>query len=201
MAIIAILAGIMSIAISGFQRDARLETDQNTAQQVYMGFQNMLTRCEITQDRKVFDADALDGTSAHSGDALTYCQVMFTVSAADISGDIEVISTYGTTGSYTATLSSSDTGYAVIKKAINENLSFSTDGTMKVYADFENYIVDSACYFEITDSTSANTQLALMTEYGTGNKYRTLKNLGEQRSLAKSKGAYFGAYPYYDALS
>ncbi len=201
MAIIAILAGIMSIAISGFVRDARIETDQNAAQQAYMGFQNMLTRCEIMQDRECFDADALDGHTIYSSNALTYCEIKFTVSEADIPGDIEVISTYGTAGSYAVTLSSGDTGYTSIKKTIGENLSFSTEGTVKIYADLENYIVDSACYLETTDETLADTQIALLTEFGTTNKYRTIENIGKHKALIKDKGVYLGAYPYSDAFS
>jgi len=200
MAIIAILAGIMSLVISGFVRDARIETDQNMAQQAYMGFQNMLTKCEIMQDRECFDADALDGNTTYSSNALTYCEIKFIVSEADISGDIEVISTYGTAGSYTAALSSGDSGYTSIKKAIGENLSFSTDGTVKIYADVENYVVDSACYLETTDETLADTQIALLTEFGTTNKFRTIENIGEHKDLIKNNGAYLGAYPYSDAL-
>lgn len=204
MAIIAVLAGMMSIAISGFQRDARMETDNNMAQQVYMGFQNMLTRCEIMQDRTVFDADALYALGAgsmpsHSNNALTYSVISFTVVDMDIFGTLEISSVYDGSTTINASIGSGYAGYDKLRKAIKDNLSFDSDGTVVVYVNYEDYTVDSAVYLETTDATQAAGYLNRLTEYSS--KYRTLQDTAEQKTLIKNYGAYIGAYPFESAIS
>ena len=55
IAIIAILAGITSMALAGFRRDARIQTNNNKAQMVFSTFQDIVIDCEITQDKSMFD--------------------------------------------------------------------------------------------------------------------------------------------------
>lgn len=205
MAIIAILAGMMSIAIGGFQRDARMETDNNMAQQVYMGFQNMLTRCEIMQDRTVFDSDALfalgsGSTPTHGGQALTYAVISFTVVDMDITRNIEINSTYTGGGTVSGSYAAGNAAYEKLKKTIKDNLSLDSDGTIWVYVNYEDYTVDSAVYVEATDVTQASGYCNRLTEYGS-NKYRTLQDTAEQKTLIKNYGAYIGAYPFESAIS
>lgn len=81
LAIIAVLAGIMSLAVSGFVRDARIETANNNAQMVYMAFQDIIMDCEIKQDNSIFEGHEGDNT----GDIIG-AVVFFRVSATDAEG-------------------------------------------------------------------------------------------------------------------
>lgn len=78
MAIIAILAGIMSLAIGGFQRDARIETNNNKAQMIYMAFQDILIDCEVKQDKSIFE-----GHSGEDIDGIVGAVVFFRISEKD----------------------------------------------------------------------------------------------------------------------
>ena len=49
IAILAILAGMISIVTSGLVRDARLESARTSAQEAYTGIQNALIQMEIKQ--------------------------------------------------------------------------------------------------------------------------------------------------------
>ena len=75
IAIIAILAGIMSLAIGGFQRDARIETNNNKAQMIYMAFQDILIDCEVKQDKSIFE-----GHSGEDIDGIVGAVVFFRIS-------------------------------------------------------------------------------------------------------------------------
>lgn len=55
IAIIGILAGIMSVVMNGFARDNRLETNNAKAKVIYDAFQDILIDCEVKQDKSMFD--------------------------------------------------------------------------------------------------------------------------------------------------
>ena len=55
IAIIAILSGILSIAMRGFRRDALIETQNDNARMVFTAFQDILIDMEIKQDKSLFD--------------------------------------------------------------------------------------------------------------------------------------------------
>lgn len=55
IAIIGILAGIMSVVMNGFARDNRLETNNAKAKVIYDAFQDILIDCEVKQDKSIFD--------------------------------------------------------------------------------------------------------------------------------------------------
>ena len=91
MAIIAILAGIMSLAIGGFQRDAKIEAANNEAQIAYTGFQNILVRCEINQDIDLFNIRKIVAPS--STDKPTYCVVAFEMANGTVVGGQYILTT------------------------------------------------------------------------------------------------------------
>lgn len=55
IAILVILAGISSVVMSGFRRDAQIETNNNKAQMVFTAFQDVIIDMEIKQDLSMFD--------------------------------------------------------------------------------------------------------------------------------------------------
>ena len=55
IAIITVLSGILSLAINGFRRDARIETNNKKAQMVYTAFQDILIDMEVSQDTSMLD--------------------------------------------------------------------------------------------------------------------------------------------------
>ena len=206
--IIAVLAGIVSIAVSGFQRDAKIETNNNKAQMVYSGFQNQLIQCEIKQDVSLFDVDAISATPAYSGKKLTYAAVKFTMSEGDVKGDIIVKACYDnqTANTLIATVSSGNAFYKNMKQAILSFVDSSFEGTAVTYLDVENYTVDSVCYYEKEsdyESTKDSHMLSsLMNIYSwdstvavQGKNFQSFTNMNEQKNLVKYNGVYCGAYP------
>lgn len=81
IAIIAILAGVINLATQGFIRDARLETMNDKAQMVYMAFQDIVTNCEIKQDKSIFEGHDGDDTEKIIG-----AVVFFRISNTDANG-------------------------------------------------------------------------------------------------------------------
>ncbi len=221
MAIIAILAGISSIIINGFQRDARMEADNNKAQMLYTGFQNIMIQCEINQDMSLFDIDALSASPLYSGQTnpadnkpLTYARAVFTMYNADIQGGITVAGFYGNdnTKNKMATLSSGNKGYAELRKAILSEIDASFEGTAAVYINIEDYTVDSAVYYEsakdFTDHQDSTATMVKTSPTGLkgylweknddkkGKIFQSFFSRDEQREAFDDKGVHCGAYPY-----
>ena len=85
MAIIAILAGISSLAIGGFMRDARLETANNNARMIYTAFQDIIMDCEIKQDKSIFEGHEGEDTEGIIG-----AVVFFRISEIDADGHANI---------------------------------------------------------------------------------------------------------------
>lgn len=81
IAIIAILAGILSTVMNGFVRDARLETANNNARIIYTAFQDIIMDCEIKQDNSIFEGHGGDNTKDIIG-----AVVFFRISETDADG-------------------------------------------------------------------------------------------------------------------
>lgn len=214
--IIAILAGISSIIINGFQRDARIETSNNYAKMLHSGMQNQLIQCEIKQDNELFNADpALN-------DKLIYSRIFFRMEATQIDDVIAVSSTYkNATGDVInyATRGNALTGewFNQLENAILSTVDSSFEGFCAVYIDYENYTVDSALCFELTDAndmdlgdySNITTYFSDINSYvpatywaGEDNRkqFRMLISAQGQRNCIENKGVYFGAYPTIDVM-
>ncbi len=219
MAIIAILAGIMSLAISGFQRDARMESDNNKARLAYSGFQNVLMQCEINQDISVFDARAMCSPSKSvAGEDLTYAHVVFDMEEGDISGGIRVYGIYANSSSKNqGVLLSSGKEYDKLRKTILSFLDNSFEGVVCAYLDIENYTVDSVMYYESAayissslngSNTMAKTAPTGISAYyitgasapGNGKMFQSIADQSNHRKIIK-KGIYCGAYPMIREVS
>lgn len=218
MAIIAILAGILSTLITGFQRDARLESNNNKAHMIYTGVQNQLIQCEINQDRSLFDADAHASSPAHGDDELIYVELYFKVEQSKVSDTIFVASKYddGTFyGDGVSTTTYSD-WYDELVKAILSFVDNSFEGFCAVYIDYEDYTVDSAICVE--PSFAKDVDMDVYTTGGDGigqlmsslnpycpynawagedsaKTFRILTSVSAQETAVKNDGIYFGAYP------
>ncbi|MBQ8175946.1 MAG: type II secretion system protein [Oscillospiraceae bacterium] len=217
MAIIAVLAGMISLVVTGFQRDARIESNNNKAQLVYTAFQNILINCEIEQDDEVFDSGApYAGINAD----LNYVRVEFGMSNAKIDDRITVSPVYAVSTSVDRNPLAFDRNdsdadrkayYAVVEKAITSYLDNSFEGYAVVYIDYKNYVVDSVIYFEpniikspITNWTAdVGQKLSKLNTYADEYKYssenfRMLNSLAKQKEYYKYVGSHLGAYPKAD---
>lgn len=220
MAIIAILAGMISLFVGGFQRDARIESNNNKAQLVYTAFQNILINCEIEQDDEVFDVAATDAAK------LKYIQFEFGMSDADVDDRITIFPKYDATVSDPAPSDSSSERYDILRndtdskkkeyfakaeKAIESYLDSSFEGYAIVYINYEDYAVDSVVYFEPNVIPSPVTNYALdvdsrissLNTYADEYKYssenfRMLNSLADQKKYYKYVGSNLGAYPKAD---
>lgn len=210
----------MSLAISGFQRDARMDADNNKAHMAYTGFQNALIQCEINQDGKIFDVNAASATPDASCKKVTYSIVRFTMANGDISGNIQVTSVYDNTSSKnkTASASSGTDFYKDMRKTVLSFFDNTFEGTVVAYLDVENYLVDSAVYYETESYFTSNANSnGLMTKTAvvgmkaytldsntkTGD-YKTCQMLYDrtmQRTAIKNHGVYFGSYPMAQELA
>ncbi len=198
IAIIGILAAMITLFVGGFQRDARLEANNNRAQMFYTGFQNMITQCEIKQDSTIFD-------NASNTDPLQYAVVKFTVDTS-LGSDLNAITNIKlakNASADSALQSDSDTdnstgNWKKLREAIVKEMSLTFDGTVYVYINCKDYIVDSVCYFESTDD------IGKLTEYPSacsGINYRGLVDIYAQKGLVKSDGLYTGVYPMYSDIA
>ncbi|MBR3970518.1 MAG: prepilin-type N-terminal cleavage/methylation domain-containing protein [Ruminococcus sp.] len=171
MAIIAILAGIVSTLIGGFQRNARLEDNNNKAQMVYTGMQNQLIQCEINQDRSLLDADAKGGNSSndnYKNDDMVYVELYFEMTQGKVGDHIYVASTYKTQSAKkdyadrNSVVTSEKKWYAGLEEMILSFVDNSFEGFCAVYIDYEDYLVDSVIYLEPGASQGVD-----MTSYST----------------------------------
>lgn len=165
MAIIAILAGISSTLIQGFQRDARLETGNNKAQMLHTGIQNLLIQCEIKQDRSLFDADALGdkpSNASYEADPMVYAELYFRIADGKIDDEIYLVSKYKTEATkrnYAERNSSNakkKAWFDDLEKAILSVADASLEGFCAVYIDYEDYVVDSAICIEPAFSSNVD---------------------------------------------
>ena len=213
--IIVILAGISSMVVSGFQRDARIETNNNKAQMAYSGFQNILIQCEIKQDSTIFDADAIPTTSGasytptYAGEKLTYSNVVFYIHGGQTTS-IDITSYYENKVAHSVmrTLSPSSgvdenkKAYEEFKNSILSNVDNSFEGVIYANVDNENYTVDSVCYFERSEDYSLENFKTLgvfgfeTDSKAKGKTFTTLKSLSDHKKIYDDKGVCYGVYPY-----
>ncbi len=220
MAIIGILAGTISLFVAGFQRDARIETNNNKAKMVYTAIQNILINCEIEQNDEVFDIAKTDTSE------LKYIMFQFGMSGAKLDDTITIIPQYTPTvsspppvdasGRYDITRTGTYKEYfAEAEEAITSYLDDTFEGYAVVYIDFENYVVDSVIYFEPnvipSPVTNYTTQVApyitALTGYadihhysGSTYYFRMINTFDKQKEYYKYVGPYLGGYPMVEDL-
>lgn len=220
IAIIAILAGIISLAISGFQRDARVEAANNKARIAYTGFQNILIQCEINQNKDLFNVRKI--VTPTSTDKPTYCVVAFEMDKGTIvDGQFVLTTMYGAAavsadsnksvcGSGTGVSDEEKKAYKKFETFVKSNFSQDFTGAMAFYIDLEDYLVDSAVYCEtasgLTTSINSASSAAPAQKYMTamvyeagdnakGKVFITFNDIASQKNMYKKNGIVCGAYP------
>ncbi len=220
MAIIVILAGIMSLVTQSFVRNARRETANDTAQLLFTGFQNVLTQCEIKQDSSAFAYDSTNlfdlgrvivSVKAYSGNIQVLKVENFKSDGTDI-GAADVEFTSGGLEWDTAKVSTYKGDLSklanVILGVLDANSSF--EGEAKIYIDYENFEVKSVVYKTISDDSRNQTLNddnfadGDLTGYGGDSSddwwYYGYGTRGDQETAMEQHPLY-GVYPFQDALT
>lgn len=217
IAIIAVLAGMMSIAVQGFLRDARLETANNKARIVFTGFQNMLIQCETKQDDSLFfRVDDTGHTNGQVHAAIVYFHIASSGNGASygvqrIGDKIEVLNIFKDGGvkhgdAYDRNDANADrkAAYEKLATAISSFIPNDMDGTYAVFIDYENYTVDSVLYRALdngVDPTIVLDNVKQTNKDSKGYYYCGLNNESEQKAVYKNKGISYGVYPFGDDIS
>lgn len=155
IAILAILAGMISIITSGLVRDSRLETARNEAQTVYTSVQNALIQIEIKQEGNVLDPT----TYGAGGTFSKYVTLSFIMDNGNMSSSDSMVIYDGST---TATLSydypsassaATDTEkkFRKLAKYLTDNLAMDFTGYVYAAIDMEDWVVDSVVFVEDYD--------------------------------------------------
>lgn len=152
IAILAILAGMVSIVTNGLVRDSRLETARDKAQTVYTSVQNALIQMEIKQE-----SDLLDPTTYGAGGTFSkYVTLSFVMENGLMTDSHDLVINDGTT---TATLSydypnavsattETEKKFRRLAKYLTDNLAMDFTGYVYAAIDMEDWIVDSVVYVE-----------------------------------------------------
>lgn len=152
IAILAILAGMISIITSGLVRDSRLETARDKAQTVYTSVQNALIQIEIKQESTILDPT----TYGAGGTFSKYVTLSFVMDNGNMSSSHAMVINDGTT---TATLAydypsaasaTTDTEkkFRKLAKYLSDNLAMDFTGYVYAAIDMEDWVVDSVVFVE-----------------------------------------------------
>lgn len=154
IAILAILAGMISIVTTGLVRDSRLETARDKAQTVYTSVQNALIQMEIKQESELLDP----ATYGASGtDPFTeYVTLGFIMDKGVISksedftiNDGKKTKTLNFDYPNAATASNdNEKNFRKLAKYLTDNLSMDFTGYVYAAIDMEDWVVDSVVYVE-----------------------------------------------------
>lgn len=220
IAIIGVLSGILSMAISAFMRDARIETNNNKAQMIYTGFQNILIQCEINQDDSLFDMH--DNTSIAGDPTIPLDEVIlcFGMDGSELHDDMYLEmswqTSYASSGSSPISRTYYEDWYEKIEDAIRSEID-EFEGSVMVFMDLENYLVNSVIFFEpniksvddlksdlstgsgsAIDSISSCASMYKVKD-GNGLVFQMVDSHSAQREYYDNVGPHFGAYPMADS--
>lgn len=202
IAILSILAGMISLMVPAFVRDSRMETDHNNAQVMYSAIQNYLIDCEINQDVSFFNV--LTGT-----DTPVAACVIFHIAQEDYGelrlGDKIEVTTYSSSDDESDAYGTTDEKYKKFKKMVIESIDKKMAGSYAVYVDLENYTVDSVVCRELENGKDPTVDTTKLKSYkhdpGDKYSYYSVDNMFDIRDIIKSSGIYYGVYPYQDDLT
>lgn len=230
IAIIAILAGISSIAVQGYVRDANLETADNKAQQVYTAVQNTLIQFEIAQDYTAIDAKCIDSwrSGGSAPESAKYINLEFEVKNGTLNGaDVKLTNvtdsktvTYNSSYNYPSATVPSTTdkegrAFAKLAKYLCGSLSEEFSGYAYACIDMENWTVDTVFFTENSAKvkSSANGALDFANTYrktgsADGQKILGCDNVFDQKkkyngkdtACVGAKGVVVGFYPMMNDL-
>lgn len=152
IAILAILAGMISILTTGLVRDSRLETARDKAQTVYTSVQNALIQIEIKQE-----SELLDPTTYGAGGTFSkYVTLSFVMDNGTMTSSHDFVIDDGST---TATLAydypnatsaatNTEKKFRKLAKYLTDNLAMDFTGYVYAAIDMEDWVVDSVVFVE-----------------------------------------------------
>lgn len=228
IAILSILAGMISIITSGLVRDSRNEAARNVAQEVYTGIQNTLVQLEIKQQGSLLDPSKYGAT----GTASKYITLDLIMDNGSISNNGLTIS-MGTAAaqkvtlpySYpnvTSTTDDKEKNFRKLAKYLTDNLSMDFTGYVYAAIDMEDWVVDSVVYVE--DYNKVNSATNKINDFIPMFKKKTsgsaaiatasdgripfCKDIFQQRDIYSGKeasllgaaGTAVGFYPFYNDI-
>lgn len=152
IAILAILAGMISIVTTGLVRDSRLETARDKAQTVYTSVQNALIQMEIKQESELLDPTAYGAGGTFS----KYVTLSFVIDNGVMTKSHDLIINDGSTTATlaydypNATSATTDTEkkFRKLAKYLTDNLAMDFTGYVYAAVDMEDWVVDSVVFAE-----------------------------------------------------
>lgn len=228
IAIIAILAGMLSIATNGLVRDARLESARTTAQEVYTGIQNALIQIEIKQQDELLDptSSVYGGTGTFSK-YVTLSFIMDNGNMKTANGMVIDDGTNSVTLSYdypnaSAAADDKEKAFRKLAKYLTDNLAMDFTGYVYAAIDMEDWLVDSVVFVEdyakVNSSTGGIADFIPMTKTKTSgstnistassNRIPFCDDIYQQKKIYKGKdpnalkavGTAVGYYPFYNDI-
>ncbi|MBQ8780837.1 MAG: type II secretion system protein [Oscillospiraceae bacterium] len=215
IAILGILAGTISLAITGFVRDTNIETLNNKAQQAYMSLQNVLIEAELKSNEEYFDQAYIGSASGNA--TTTPVPLMISLEYYIDAGQLDIDSLK--LGKKDSAGSSVHIDYKdhktkqhvkpalnFLKKYIEDSISADFTGYVYADIDIENYLVEAVMYTEsrtlcpeIVRGTKSYADV--YTKTGTSNKrvFGTADTFSQKNDY-KRTGKYVGYYPLMDTV-
>ena len=223
VAIIAILASMISILATGIVRDARLDSARSQAQSAYTAIQNTLVQLEINGKGDLLNPTTYLGSGTVTG----YVTLSFYMDRGTIGskgdtviqdGSITTSLTY-TYPNATAPASDSERNFRKLAKYLTDNLDMDFTGYVYAAIDMSDWMVDSVVtiedYTKITATTPITTYVPKWgTKSGTmatasSGKIPFCENAIQQRDIYSGKetacldavGTAVGFYPFLDDMN
>lgn len=227
IAILAILAGMISIVTSGLVRDARLDAARTTAQEAYTGIQNALIQMEIKQE-----GELLDPTKYGAGGTFSkYVTLSFVIDNGAMTKSHDLVINDGSTTAtllydypnLTSATTDTEKKFRKLAKYLTDNLAMDFTGYVYAAIDMEDWVVDSVVYVEdynkVENSTNKikdfvplfKTKSSGSTDIMTASngKIPFCQNIFQQKNIYKGKetaalkavGTAVGYYPFLDDVS
>lgn len=153
MALLSIIAGMISIVTSGLMRDSKLEAARTDAQSVYTGLQNMLIQMEIKQQNDLLNPTTYGTTCTPTN----YVTLEFIMDNGTIPGAEDFIITDGSTSTpplhydypnADAPADDTERAFRKVAKYIKDNLSMEFTGYVYAAIDMNDWMVDSVVVIE-----------------------------------------------------
>ena len=212
VAIISILAGISSVLVTGFIRDANCESVNNRAQQVYASVQNLLVECEIDNNSTFIDPSYI-GTGTKGNYA--YVNLALNFNNGELDKTTTTVTAMSATSTASATYALANTqaaeAYDTLVRYLSDTLSSDFTGYAYVCIDLESYVVDSVVYFESYEKgqQALNGANAFCDEYEkigtfaskTTKRLYGCKDIYHQKDIYDETGVYTGFHPYMSNVS
>lgn len=205
MAIIAILAGMGSLAISGFIADSKAESCNTSAKLVYSSAQNMLIQMELNQYTEALCADFDIPTGKSVAHTIMTLKMVDGVPV----GGIKTKTTLSDNSVKESTLETTDTdtddirAYKFIKTNMLNSLAGDFTGKCRIYMDVENYTVQSAIFCENVENDLTGLKFAKEYSFNGGvlrtDKFVSIPSYKDVKEES-GDGNFFGFYPIMSDL-